>query len=168
MSNRMLGKLLIKFLERDNCDIDHKKNKSSYRNANNLSLLINKLKIKCYILSLILSIFIIIIKQNNYIIAYNNNNNNNNFSYHLQMINNDIISLSLRRQQVFILEVSHSNTNTKQILRQRCLVLARLILNLEQQKKIIQELITEGIDNNQKIDQLLELKRHFINQSMLI
>ncbi|MGA0447905.1 MAG: SVM family protein [Candidatus Phytoplasma pyri] len=118
-------------------------------------------KLKKYLLLFDIILFIglgLFLINNNYqVMAMENAMENNNSldlisSEHLSMINDKIWSLSVKKQEVFMLSVSCRDQRTKSILENRFLRYINMIKNLEQQRKSILDI---GYYNNPILYQLI-------------
>ncbi|WP_017193159.1 SVM family protein [Italian clover phyllody phytoplasma] len=111
----------------------------------------NQFKIINICLFIFLGLFLI--NNNDQVMAMENNNSLDFRALeHLYIINDKTRSLSVKRQEVFMLSASCRDQNTKSILDKRCLYYANMIKNLEQQRKSI---FDKGYYNNPILYQLI-------------
>ncbi|WP_341266672.1 SVM family protein [Candidatus Phytoplasma fraxini] len=87
------------------------------------------------------------ILNNNQIMAMENNNllDSRASEEHLYLINNKIWSLSVKKQELFMLSASNGDQKTKSILNKRYFCYINMMKNLEQQRNTI---INRGYYNN--------------------
>ncbi|MBT1576984.1 SVM family protein ['Elaeagnus angustifolia' witches'-broom phytoplasma] len=114
-----------------------------------------KLQNQFKIISICLFVFLglLFMINNNQVMAMENNNSLDlRSSEHLSIINDKIWSLSVKKQEIFILSVSCEDQRTKSILEKRYFRYIKMIKNLEQQRKSI---LDRGYYNNPILYQLI-------------